>query len=448
MNSTHPVPLTPPVLPPWRHARLGATWWLLMALMSSCVVAQAQEAPKELSSHMAQMTHMAHMASSAPSRAVDPQECVTQALACAQAATPLLQADGSLLLLWTANGSVMLAKSADLGQTFSPAVELAQHGKFLDTGSDARAQIIGDDTGRVLIAYAFFKDRQWNAQINVLTSTDAGLHFSEPKALIKNGVSERFPSLGIDQDRRVYVAWVDKRWVHQQRANGVNTLGGSIAINYTDDWAQSFKAETLVNPQSCECCRIGMDVSSAGPFALAYRAIFDKGVRDSALQMISPQGPTKALKAHAVQRVAIDHWQTDVCPHHGPAVAIGENQTLHTVWFTQGEHRKGLFYARSDDHGRHFSAPMAMGDVNSQESRPFVLAQGREAWMVWKRFDGVHSSVWLRHSDDDGHTWSPETSVSQTASYSDHPLLIKHQGRVYVSWFTRMEGYRLMALNS
>ena len=393
MNSTHPVPLTPPVLPPWRHARLGATWWLLMALMSSCVVAQAQEAPKELSSHRAQMTHMAHMASSAPSRAVDPQECVTQALACAQAATPLLQADGSLLLLWTANGSVMLAKSTDLGQTFSPAVELAQHGKFLDTGSDARAQIIGDDTGRVLIAYAFFKDRQWNAQINVLTSTDAGLHFSEPKALIKNGVSERFPSLGIDQERRVYVAWVDKRWVHQQRANGVNTLGGSIAISYTDDWAQSFKAETLVNPQSCECCRIGMDVSSAGPFALAYRAI-------------------------------------------------------HTVWFTQGEHRTGLFYARSDDQGRHFSAPMAMGDVNSQESRPFVLAQGREAWMVWKRFDGVHSSVWLRHSDDDGHTWSPETSVSQTASYSDHPLLIKHQGRVYVSWFTRMEGYRLMALNS
>ena len=378
----------------------------------------------------------------------DKGACITREMACANAATPLLQADGSLLLVWTANGSVMLAKSTDLGKTFSASVELAHHGKLLDTGADARAQIVGDDTGRVMLAYAFFKDRLWNAQINLLTSHDGGEHFSAPRALIKNGVSERFPSLGIDPKRRVFIAWVDKRWVQQQRAKGVNKLGGSIAIASTDDWAQSFKTETMANPDSCECCRIGMDANSAEQVVLAYRAIFEKGVRDAALQVFNTHTPSHSLQAQAVQRVAKDHWQTDVCPHHGPSVAVSEKQTLHTVWFTQGEFRKGLYYARAEHLDGPFSPPMPLGDVNANESRPYVLTQGQEVWMVWKRFDGVHSSVMMRNSKDDGLTWSQELRVTQTAGYSDHPLLIKHQGRVYLSWLTRMEGFQLIALNT
>ena len=130
-----------------------------------------------------------------------------------------------------------------------------------------------------------------------------------------------------------------------------------------------------------------------------------------------------------------------------PTVALSENTTIHTAWFTQGQQRQGLFYARSSDLGAHFSTPMAMGDLNTPESRPYVVSLGQEVWMVWKRFDGQRSSVMMRHSSDDGQSWSHEVPLSQTAGYSDHPLLIKTSKRVYLSWLTRIEGFQLKALN-
>ena len=339
-------------------------------------------------------------------------------------------------------GSVMIAKSTDGGRSFAKAQELARHEKFLDTGADARAQIVGDAHGRVMVVYAFFKDKQWNAQINLITSVDFGEHFSTPKPLIKNGVSERFPSLGLDAQERLFVAWVDKRVVHQQRLKGVKQLGGSIALAYSADWGLSFKPEHIVNPRSCECCRIALDVSMPKTKVMAYRGLFSGGVRDHAVQVFSneahPLEPTK---------VADDRWQTDVCPHQGPSVAVSVNQTLHTVWFTQGEHRQGLFYAYSKDLGRHFSPPMALGDVHANESRPFVLAQDQHVWIVWKRFDGQHAKVMMRSSNNDGASWSTEQVLAQTAGYSDHPLLLKHRERVYLSWLTRIEGFQLLALN-
>ncbi len=384
--------------------------------------------------------------STSPSPNTNNLACTSQEIDCANAATPWFLSDDTLLLVWTAAGSVMVASSKDMGKTFSPSTELAHHGQLLDTGSDARAQIVGDEHSRVLIAYSFFKDKNWNAQINFLRSADAGAHFSAPQALIKNGMSERFPSLGMDQGGRVYVSWVDKRWVQQQRAKSIKKLGGSIAMSYTDDWAESFHGEKIVNTESCECCRIAMDVSQSSMPVIAYRALFDQGIRDHAVQTFKVMEKTQELQASAIHPVANDRWQTDVCPHHGPSVTVSSQKTIHTVWFTQGQIRKGLFYARSDDGGQHFSAPLTIGDLNANESRPYILATGADVWMVWKRFDGVQSRVMVRHSVDDGLHWSEAQIVAQTSGYSDHPLLIKHQEKAYLSWLTRNEGFRLIEL--
>jgi hypothetical protein len=386
--------------------------------------------------------HQTHVMSSKPT------PCISQGLECANAATPWLLKDGTLLLVWTAGGTVMFAKSLDMGHTFSKTIELARHEQFLDTGADARAQIVADEEGHVLIAYSFFKDKQWNAQINLLSSSDGGARFSMPSSLINSDKSERFPSLGVDATGRIYLAWVDKRWVHLQRSRGVRQLGGSIALSSTLDWGQSFSPMTIIQEESCECCRIAIDASQ-GPFtAIAYRALFAKGMRDHAVQVIRSEPSTLTPLAKKAQRVSSDLWQTDVCPHQGPAVAVSGLKTIHTVWFTQGQVRQGLFYARSTDMGEHFSRPMTMGDADKNESRPHILAIDKEIWMVWKRFDGAHSSVMMRHSTDDGITWSAEQRLAQTAGYSDHPLLLKQGGQAYLSWLTRMEGFQLINLKS
>ena len=134
----------------------------------------------------AQMNHSTQMMDAATSK---PSACVGSNLDCANAATPFLLPNGKLLLAWTANGVVSVAQSSDLGKTFSIPVSIAEHGKSLDVGSDARPQIVSDKQGNVFLAYAFFKDSNWNAQINTARSTDGGNTFTAPISLVQDGSS-------------------------------------------------------------------------------------------------------------------------------------------------------------------------------------------------------------------------------------------------------------------
>ncbi len=84
------------------------------------------------------------------------------------------------------------------------------------------------------------------------------------------------------------------------------------------------------------------------------------------------------------------------------------------TWFTEGRARQGLFYARSTDGGRTFSSPMPIGEAERSPSRPFVLAGAEAVWMVWKEFDGEHTTVNVMNSRDDGKTWSAPKALAQT----------------------------------
>jgi len=379
--------------------------------------------------------------------------CKGTGLECANAATPFLTSAGQLFLIWTAGGVVSLSQSTDLGKTFSTPVEIANHQKKLDVGSDARPQITVDPKGNIFIAYAFFKDSNWNAQINTARSTDSGKTFSAAKALIQGGASERFPELETDAKGIIHLAWIDKRVVQATNKQGNKKLGGSIAYASSSDGGVRFQPETIVNQEGCECCRIGMALNSQQFPVLAYRGIFPGGVRDQATQVLSfkqntSQGlPTKANEGIGpIQRVAIDHWKIDVCPHHGPAIAITDTGTIHVAWFTQGSVRQGVFYANSHNEGKTYSNPRQLGNANQNVARPYLLTFGKEVWLVWKEFNGEKAIIFLQHSNDDGKTWSIAQPIAEAAGYTDHPLLI-HQGKqVFLSWLTRTKGYQLLAI--
>ena len=141
----------------------------------------------------AQMDHSSGMAGAMKTKPND--VCQGDGLQCANAATPFFTADGKLLLTWTANGVVSFAQSTDSAKSFSAPVKIAEHGKSLDAGSDARPQIVADKQGNIFLAYSFFKDANWNAQINTARSTDGGITFTAPASLVNDGSSQRFPSV-------------------------------------------------------------------------------------------------------------------------------------------------------------------------------------------------------------------------------------------------------------
>ena len=384
----------------------------------------------------AQMEQLSHSAMSGSKKSVS--TCQGSGLDCANAATPFFTADGKLLLAWTASGVVSVAQSMDGGKSFSPAVKIAEHGKALDTGSDARPQIVSDSKGNVFLAYAFFKDSQWNAQINSVRSNDAGNTFTAPQSLVQDGSSQRFPSALLKSDDSIFISWIDKRLVAAAKQKGAPRLGGSIAYSTSYDGGKTFQTEKFANESSCECCRIGASLDPKNQAVIAYRAIFPGGIRDQATQLITAKG------AEPIRRVADDDWKTDACPHHGPTIAVSGSGKFHVAWFTQGTKRAGVFYANSSNQGISYSNPVRIGAEGSNVARPYLLAIDRQVWLVWKEFDGTASSVYLKHSQDDGVSWSEPKVLAKTTAYSDHPLLLRQEQTVYLSWLTRADGYQLL----
>jgi len=366
--------------------------------------------------------------------------CEGVGLDCANAATPFFSADGKLLLAWTANGVVSVGQSSDFGKTVTTTVKIAEHGKSLDVGSDARPQIVADKQGNVFLAYAFFKDSIWNAQINTARSSDGGKTFTSPVSLVQDNSSQRFPSVLMRADNSIFISWIDKRLVAAAKQGGEKRLGGSIAYSFSNDGGKTFQVEQFANQSTCECCRIGGSLDPQDQPVIAYRAIFSGGIRDQASQVISAKG------AEPIRRVAEDDWKTDACPHHGPSIAVSGSGKFHVAWYTQGSKRSGVFYANSTNQGMSYSRPTKIGSEGANVSRPYLLALGRQVWLVWKEFDGAHSLVYIKQSIDDGKTWGAPKIISKTSGYSDHPLLINQGDAVFLSWLTRADGYQLIQI--
>ena len=368
-----------------------------------------------------------------------PPPCAGADLACAIAATPAFAGDGSLWLVWSVGGQVMAARSGDLGHSFAQAVAINPKAAKIDNGPDARAKIAIDAAGRIHVAYAVFQDERYNGRVYVSRSTNGGGSFAEPRPITDDATSQRFETLAVDPSGDLLVAWIDKHNAVAARTDGKSYPGAALAFAWAKDDGASVAAARIAQDQTCECCRLA--VGFAGPHrpVIAFRNIFDGTTRDHAVMTFAD-----ATTPGPVRRISVDDWKTNVCPHQGPALAIADS-VYHVAWFTNGQARQGVFYARSANHGASFSPPIAVGAKDRAE-RPALIAQGHRVWLAWKEFDGQATRVKLMVSADDGVNWGAAETVAATADASDHPLLISDGRGVFLSWLTKKEGYRLLPL--
>ena len=89
---------------------------------------------------------------------------------------------------------------------------------------------------------------------------------------------------------------------------------------------------------------------------------------------------------------------------------------------------------------------MPVGAAEHGSSHPYLLAVKGALWLAWKEFDGEKTSAWIMVSRNDGNSWSAPRRIAQTAESSDQALLVSNGSDVFLSWLTKREGYRLLAL--
>lgn len=367
--------------------------------------------------------------------------CHDPVLACASTVAPAFAPDGTLWLAFDVDNRVFVVHSSDLGRNFSAPVAITPDRVNLDNGPDARPTIAVDRQNRVFVAYAIFKDDKFNGEVFFSRSLDHGKSFSPPRPLVDNTASQRFATLTVDPEGGLFAAWLDKRGVVAAAKQGKAYPGAAVAFSWSEDGGNTFSPSRIAHDNSCECCRLGVAFTAPGRPAVLFRNVFGGTVRDHAIITFAD-----ATTPGPLERVSVDDWKLEGCPHQGPSLALSPARTYHAVWSTQGDVRKGLFYARSTDGGRHFSTPMALGNPDHDLSRPYVTALPGAVWLAWKDFDGEEASVNVRLSRDDGVTWSAPRVVAKTADASDHPMLVTDGRHAYLSWMTKIEGYHFLAL--
>ena len=355
-------------------------------------------------------------------------------------ATPAFGPDDTLWLVRPMVDRIVVTHSRDLGKTFSQPVVVTPEPMNLDWGPDARARIVVDDKGGLVVTFGTFQDKNFNGRAYFARSTDNGASFTRPRPITADTTSQRFEVAGVDPSGRVFAAWLDKRNVASARAAGRAYPGAALAYAWEDGVAD-FGDTAIALDNTCECCRIGLAFAGAGRPAVAFRNIFPGSVRDHAVITFQDEktpGP--------VRRVSVDDWKIEACPHQGPSLAIAPDGSYHVAWFTDGAARKGVFYARADSADAPFSVPRALSKPDRQPARPYLLASGAALHLVWKEFDGTKAVVRWQVSHDSGRQWTEARTVADTEDASDHPILVADRQRVYLSWLTKIEGYRLIPL--
>ena len=198
-----------------------------------------------------------------------------------------------------------------------------------------------------------------------------------------------------------------------------------------------------VADNSCECCRIAISTYGKDEAVVFWRHIFPGSIRDHASAILKPNGES------SYHRATIDNWKIEACPHHGRDIVSAEpeqeNTNYHAVWFTNGDTRRGIYYALQNIEAGSQSQ-LYLVDGTASASHPQIARQDEALYIAWKFFDGEKTSIRLITSLDEGKSWLDEGIVLSTQDDSDHPILIESQGMVYLGWHTLKEGYRVKAI--
>ena len=361
-------------------------------------------------------------------------------------ASAVFDEGGMLWLAQVQDGYVMVSHSEDQGKRFSPAVKVNPQPEFISANGETRPKIVLAKNGNIYISYTQSLDTPYAGNIRFSRSLDGGKSFSAPITVNDNidPITHRFEAMGINKRGQIYLAWLDKRDAVVAKNKGEKYTGIAVYYAMSDDEGKSFHSNTKVADHSCECCRVAMAIDKTDTPVIVWRHIFGKNVRDHGLARLDGK-KIQASELPPPLRVTFENWEVEACPHHGPALSIS-GDVYHLAWFNHASERSGLFYAHSADGGKTFSAPISVGNSARQAAHAAVLSMGKSVYLAWKEFDGEVTTINAMRSHDSGITWGAAQTIADTRDVSDHPLLIANKEQVYLSWSSKLEGYRLIAM--
>jgi hypothetical protein len=297
----------------------------------------------------------------------------------------------------------------------------------IEAHGEAPPQLAADSAGAISVLYVVGKEvpgrRFPVSAMRFIRSTDEGRTWSTP-VTVNDGHefgSHNFHALTVAPDGSLLATWLDARkgqsgvWMSRSRDGG-------------ETWEAN---RPIYSEPSCPCCRTSVAVSSDGTIYVSWRAILPGDVRDVVVTSSTDAGQTWSRPV----RPRSDGWVYPGCPHAGPALEVDAQGSVHVAWWTGKEGEAGVYYARSDDGAKTFTAqPIAVG----QRARPahvqLALAPAGGLYVTWD--DGLSDipRVLVRRSHDRGRSFGRERVLSDPDVAATFPVVAVYGDSVAVAW--------------
>ncbi len=253
-------------------------------------------------------------------------------------------------------------------------------------------------------------------------SRDDGRSFDSPVKVNDDSLpsDHGMHSLAIDNSGRVFMAWLDERYLitnspalaepaaqssvpkAETKTEGTphqhQEPNREVYFAVSENGGKSFTANRRLASDVCPCCKTSILAAPGGQIFVGWRQVLNDNFRHIALAASTDNGSTFSSPVI----VSDDQWQINACPVSGPALTLTADKTLKVVWFTAGKAgQPGLYSAESKDAGKTF-LPRTMVNDSIVSGTPVLLSDNKlKNFVVWEG-DGKMMSAILKDKTPSG----------------------------------------------
>jgi len=256
---------------------------------------------------------------------------------------------------------------------------------------------------------AWYDNSSGGNEILFSKSTDRGKTFSSAVNLSNNTGSSTFPSVAVDKNGIVHVAWQDTQY-------------GTSEILYTrsTDGGATFSSPINISNDTGTSGNIKLATDSTGR---VYAVWTDESQINLARSDNGGTSFSKVFTYHPASGSPLS-----------PALAIGSDSTLHLTWADNSSSRQ-VRYARSTNQGASFSTPLTIA-TGSNLSRPVIAVDGvGHVYIAYINGDTNPSEIYFAKSTNSGTSFSAGVNITNNTGTSINPnLAVDSTGILYMAW--------------